>query len=75
DKGHTFNPREVPKPDLTQNLSDRKLGGLGLFLMKKFMNEVNFYFKNTDGRRENELRMVKYLNEGNHDDFDKSSIN
>jgi anti-sigma regulatory factor (Ser/Thr protein kinase) len=61
DKGRTFNPREVPSPDLTANLSDRRIGGLGLFLMKKFMDEVNFRFKNTEGRKENELRMVKYL--------------
>lgn len=61
DRGKPFDPSDVPGPDLTQNISERRLGGLGLFLMKKFMDEVNFRFRNTEGRKENELRMVKYI--------------
>ncbi len=61
DKGNIFNPEKVAVPILTQKLEDRKLGGLGIFLMKKFMDEVTYFFKNTDSRNENEVKMVKYI--------------
>lgn len=62
DKGIIFEPNKIPVPELSKSLNARSIGGLGIFLMKRFMDEVTFYFKGTDGRDENEVRMVKYIN-------------
>jgi serine/threonine-protein kinase RsbW len=42
DRGESFDPSEVPLPDLKADLSDRKIGGLGIFLMRKLMDEVTY---------------------------------
>ncbi len=61
DKGTIFNPDRIPVPRLSKNLKKRAVGGLGVFLMKQFMDGVTFYFRGIDGRDENEVRMVKYI--------------
>ena len=40
DHGESFDPSAIPLPDLTADLSERKIGGLGIFLMRKLMDEV-----------------------------------
>lgn len=42
DHGEPFDPSEIPLPDLKADLSDRKIGGLGIFLMRKLMDEVHY---------------------------------
>jgi serine/threonine-protein kinase RsbW len=42
DYGDSFDPSEVPVPDLKADLSDRKIGGLGLFLMRKLMDHIDY---------------------------------
>ena len=42
DRGESFDPSEIPLPDLKADLSDRKIGGLGIFLMRKLMDEVHY---------------------------------
>ncbi len=42
DTGESFDPSEVPVPDLKADLSDRKVGGLGIFLMRKLMDEIDY---------------------------------
>jgi serine/threonine-protein kinase RsbW len=42
DHGKSFDPSEVPVPDLQADLSDRKIGGLGIFLMRKLMDEIYY---------------------------------
>ena len=42
DRGEAFDPSEIPLPDLKADLSDRKIGGLGIFLMRKLMDEVHY---------------------------------
>jgi len=56
DYGLPFDPSIVPVPDLKADLSDRKIGGLGLFLMRKLMDEVHY-----DPRpdKSNVLTMIK----------------
>ena len=61
DKGPAFEPKKIPLPELSKNIDKRAPGGLGMFLMKKFMDEVTFYFKGIDGRDQNEVKMVKYI--------------
>lgn len=56
DHGLPFDPSEVPPPDLQADLADRKIGGLGIFLMRKLMDEVH-YQSNPDNS--NVLTMIK----------------
>ena len=55
DKGKTFNPAEVPQPNLSDQLDEREAHGLGVFFIRKWMDEVSF--KST--RKGNRLTMVK----------------
>ena len=56
DRGQAFDPTQVPEPDLDAPLASRPLGGLGLHLMRKLMDEVVFTFSAKEG---NTLVMVK----------------
>ena len=48
--------------DVVFDVVERKnIGGLGMFLMKKFMDDVFYNFKGVNGRDENEVTMVKYI--------------
>ncbi len=58
DSGTCFDPKTVSTPDLSAHVADGKRNGLGVFLMRRVMDEVEYLFK--EGVR-NELRMVKYL--------------
>src|SRR5512138_304636 len=42
DRGESFDPSQIPLPDLKADLSNRKIGGLGIFLMRKLMDEVRY---------------------------------
>src|SRR5512140_1393283 len=42
DRGQSFDFSKVKKPDVKADLSDRKIGGLGVFLMHKLMDEVHY---------------------------------
>jgi anti-sigma regulatory factor (Ser/Thr protein kinase) len=53
-----FDPHAVPTPDAEAPLEERRLGGLGLFLMRKVMDDVSFAF---DAEKGNTLRMVKRI--------------
>jgi anti-sigma regulatory factor (Ser/Thr protein kinase) len=57
DHGQPFDPAAVIKPDFSLPLEERPLGGLGLHLMQKLMDEVRFSFSPKHG---NELVMVKH---------------
>ena len=61
DCGQTFEPNEVPEPDLDAELEEREIGGLGLFFIRQLMDEVEFKFITEDEtkRKCNVLRMVK----------------
>jgi len=56
DKGKSFNPNNVRQPDLKADLSDRQIGGLGVFLMRKLMDDVNY---ESDPKTGNLLTMTK----------------
>lgn len=47
----------MPKPDTESSLKERKVGGLGLFFMRKFMDEVEYVRK----KDMNLLIMAKYI--------------
>jgi anti-sigma regulatory factor (Ser/Thr protein kinase) len=42
DHGEAFDPSKIDEPDLKADLSDRKIGGLGIYLMRKLMDEVRY---------------------------------
>ncbi len=42
DFGTPFNPKYVKEPNLSSNLSDRDNHGLGIYMMKQWMDIVNF---------------------------------
>ncbi len=57
DSGIPFNPLQHDDPDVTLSLSERSIGGLGIFMVKKTMNDVQYEYK--DGL--NMLTVVKTL--------------
>ncbi|MDL1911807.1 ATP-binding protein [Chloroflexi bacterium CFX6] len=57
DHGEPFDPSEVPAPDLKADLSERKIGGLGIFLMRKLMDEIHYSAEPKKNR--NTLKMIK----------------
>lgn len=58
DWGESFAPEEIADPDVHAPLEKRTLGGLGLFLIRQFMDKVHFAF---DPEHGNELIMTKKL--------------
>ena len=57
DKGKPFNPLAKEDPDLTLSAEERSIGGLGIFLTKKFMDSVDYEF--ADGM--NVLKITKKI--------------
>jgi anti-sigma regulatory factor (Ser/Thr protein kinase) len=58
DKGKPFDPGSVPAPDLHADLNKRRIGGLGVYFMRKMMDEVSYHFDAEEG---NKLTMRKRL--------------
>ncbi len=56
DQGISFDPRQVKNPDLEKYVSIGKKGGLGIFMMRKLMDDIKYNVTN----RGNELRLTKY---------------
>ena len=46
DGGMPYNPLEREDPDITQNIEDRQVGGLGIHIVKKTMDDVKYVYKN-----------------------------
>ena len=46
DHGKSFDLTKVAEPDLKADLSKRKIGGLGIYLMRKLMDEVSYKVTN-----------------------------
>lgn len=47
DTGIQFNPLEKKDPDITLSAEERPIGGLGIFMVKKYMDEVNYVYENS----------------------------
>jgi serine/threonine-protein kinase RsbW len=58
DHGKSFNPGSLRAPDLKRNLSEHRRGGLGVYLMRKLMDKVEYSFEPGET---NEVSLVKYL--------------
>ena len=46
DQGRPFNPLEKPDADITLSAQDREIGGLGILLVKKIMDQVDYVYEN-----------------------------
>ena len=57
DDGPPFNPLDAPAVDTTMPLEQRPIGGLGIHLMRRFMDEIEY---ESEGGK-NVLRMRKRL--------------
>lgn len=55
DDGKQYDPTEEKEPDINLSAKDRPIGGLGIFLIKKTMDNVSYYRKDN----KNHLVMVK----------------
>ena len=58
DRGKSFNVEEIELPDMDAYLAELRVGGLGIYLMKTLMDEVEYH---SEPGVKNEVRMVKYL--------------
>jgi serine/threonine-protein kinase RsbW len=59
DEGIHFNPNSIPEPDIKEYYKQKKVGGLGVYLIKKLMDEVEYY---TLTGNKNQVVLTKYLN-------------
>jgi len=57
DTGIPFDPSNVKQPNLKADLSERQIGGLGVYLMRKLMDEVHYESNSKTG---NLLTMIKH---------------
>ena len=46
DSGKPFNPLDRPEPDTTLSAQERAIGGLGILLVKKTMDKVEYLYQN-----------------------------
>lgn len=58
DEGMQFDPNQVKDVDIMEHVKKGRKTGLGIFLMRQIMDEVEYSFR--DGQQ-NRLRMVKYV--------------
>jgi anti-sigma regulatory factor (Ser/Thr protein kinase) len=57
DKGKPFDPLAKPDPDVTLSASERQIGGLGIYMVKKSMDKVTYEY--SDGC--NKLTIVRRI--------------
>lgn len=58
DHGETFDPSVVQPPNMSEYLAQYRVGGLGIYLMRSLMDQVDYHIQ--PGIK-NEVRMVKFL--------------
>ena len=54
DWGRPFNPLKMSPPDLNLDIDERPIGGLGIYLMKKFSDRIEY-------RRENDSNLLTII--------------
>jgi serine/threonine-protein kinase RsbW len=58
DHGKGFDPKTIKSPDMKEYLAQLKVGGLGIYLMKTLMDEVDYQM---EPGVKNQVKMVKYF--------------
>ena len=56
DRGHRFDLREAPSPDLLASVEDRQVGGLGCHLVRSVVDDIDY---RSDPGGENRLTLVR----------------
>jgi len=51
DHGKKFDPGSVPLPEVDSRLEDRKVGGLGIYMMRNMMDQVDYSYSDQEGNR------------------------
>ena len=65
DEGIEFNPLEKEDPDISLGYEEREIGGLGILMVKKCMDELNYKRENDT----NYFTMIKYIsNKGDNNE-------
>ena len=57
DSGKPFDPLQKADPDVTLAAEDRAIGGLGIFLVKKTMDDMKYRYENG----KNVLTLYKHI--------------
>ena len=57
DKGVPYDPLAKADPDITRPAEERDIGGLGIFMVKKTMDDITYEYKNG----QNILKIKKHL--------------
>jgi serine/threonine-protein kinase RsbW len=57
DHGESFKPEKYKAPDILKRIKNKQRGGMGVFLIQKLMDQVQYIHKGGT----NEIRMVKNL--------------
>ncbi|GBD90723.1 serine-protein kinase RsbW [bacterium BMS3Abin04] len=58
DNGSSFDSSLIPEPNLEEYLKQKKVGGLGMFLMRKLMDQIKY---SHPAKGKNRVTLVKYL--------------
>lgn len=58
DTGQPFDPEAIHAPNLKQHLSEYRRGGLGVYLMRRLMDRVEYSIR---PGKPNEVRLTKFL--------------
>ncbi len=59
DQGIQYNPLEKEDPNFNIPLADRQIGGLGIYMVKNLMDNIEYEYDN----QQNKLTIIKYLGE------------
>lgn len=59
DNGVPYDPLAKADPDITLSAEERQIGGLGIYMVKKSMDDVSYEYKNG----QNILRIKKHIRE------------
>ena len=63
DFGNSFEADKVPAPDLKEYYKEKRVGGLGMYLMKTLMDEVQYF---TVPGKYNQVLLSKNINSSGH---------
>jgi len=58
DEGVHFNSKSIKEPNLKKYYEEKRVGGLGMFLMKKLMDEIIY---SQPKAKKNKVTLIKYL--------------
>ena len=45
DSAPRFDPLSIPEPELDGNVDDRKIGGLGIYLVRQVMDDISYHYE------------------------------